>query len=180
MNLLPVRCYTCNAVISQLQYERRLRECIFNETTPSIKNVLDEMGVNRYCCRKVYMGHVYSITRDELVHYQTLKKIWDENSQDEEFVREYKEAVKNDGKAFKLKMRRMEHAHPDFEFSLIKVDGLRKIISKRKDGSELSKPYPPVHTFKPKSEFDYFVERSQLEMSHVSDEVISVQKMIKL
>jgi DNA-directed RNA polymerase subunit N (RpoN/RPB10) len=180
MNLLPVRCYTCNAVISQLQYERRLRECLLCEDTPSIKKILDEMGVNRYCCRKVYMGHVYSITRDEVIHFKTLKEIWNENSGDEEFVKKYKEAVKNDGKAFKLKMRKMEQAHPDFEFTLIRVDGLRQIISKRKDGASRDTPYPPVLTFKPKSEFDYFFERSQLEVAHVSEEVIVAQEMIKL
>lgn len=178
MNLLPVRCYTCNAVISQLQYERRLRECIFGGNTPSIKEILDEMGVSRYCCRKIYMGHVYSITRDEVVHHQTLKTIWEENKDNEEFVREYKEAVKNDGKAFKLKMRKMEQAHPDFEFSMLKVDGLRKIIARRVGGVSVE-PYPPVYTFRPKTDFDYFVEQCQLEMAHVSDEVISVQEMIK-
>ncbi len=49
----PVRCFSCGAVIGHLyeEYKKGL------ETKPA-GQVLDEMGVERYCCRRMFVGHV--------------------------------------------------------------------------------------------------------------------------
>lgn len=49
----PVRCFTCGAVIGDL-YEKYKAEL---ETKPA-KEVLDALGVERYCCRRMFLGHV--------------------------------------------------------------------------------------------------------------------------
>ena len=49
----PVRCFTCGAVIGDL-YEKD-KEGI--ETKPPAE-VLSELGVKRYCCRRMFLGHV--------------------------------------------------------------------------------------------------------------------------
>ncbi|MBD3389402.1 DNA-directed RNA polymerase subunit N [Candidatus Micrarchaeota archaeon] len=49
----PVRCFTCGAVIGDL-YEK-YKESI--ETQPPAE-VLSELGVKRYCCRRMFLGHV--------------------------------------------------------------------------------------------------------------------------
>ncbi len=50
----PVRCFTCGAVIGDL-YEKYAAGLEAN--TPAAE-VLDGLGVNRYCCRRMFLGHV--------------------------------------------------------------------------------------------------------------------------
>lgn len=49
----PVRCFTCGAVIGDLygKYKAALANKGAGET-------LDELGVDRYCCRRMFLGHV--------------------------------------------------------------------------------------------------------------------------
>jgi len=49
----PVRCFTCGSVIGHL-YEQ------FKGAAKDKKAdvVLDEMGVGRYCCRRMFVSHV--------------------------------------------------------------------------------------------------------------------------
>ena len=49
----PVRCFTCGSVIGHLyeQYKGSL-----SDKKPDA--VLDELGVDRYCCRRMFIGHV--------------------------------------------------------------------------------------------------------------------------
>jgi DNA-directed RNA polymerase subunit N len=49
----PVRCFTCGAVIGDL-YEEYKRLCA--EKSP--KEALDELGIKRYCCRRMFLSHV--------------------------------------------------------------------------------------------------------------------------
>ncbi len=49
----PVRCFTCGAVIGDL-YEK-YKEGV---ETKSSAEVLSELGVKRYCCRRMFLGHV--------------------------------------------------------------------------------------------------------------------------
>ncbi len=53
--LFPVRCMSCGKPIGQLWG-------IFKDKTKNrtenIKQVLDELGVERYCCRQNFMGYV--------------------------------------------------------------------------------------------------------------------------
>ncbi len=49
----PIRCFTCGAVIGHL-YEK------YAERTKNEERgkVLDELGVKRYCCRRMFISHV--------------------------------------------------------------------------------------------------------------------------
>ena len=52
--IIPVRCFSCGKPIGQL-WEK------FKEEVEKGKNpakVLDELEVDRYCCRQVFIGHV--------------------------------------------------------------------------------------------------------------------------
>ena len=57
--IFPIRCFTCNKVIGDKwqEYENKLKK------GEEIKNVLDNMGIKRYCCRRMFMGHVELIDR---------------------------------------------------------------------------------------------------------------------
>ena len=60
----PVRCPSCGKVISD-KYEE------FEERTNDEEDageVLDDLGVEKYCCRTVFLTHVESI--DEVGKYQ--------------------------------------------------------------------------------------------------------------
>lgn len=49
----PVRCFTCGAVVGHLyeQYKSGLKD-------KTAEVVLDELGVDRYCCRRMFISHV--------------------------------------------------------------------------------------------------------------------------
>jgi len=52
--IIPVRCFSCGKVVGHL-YE------VFKKHVKAGKDpkkVLDELGVERYCCRAVFLGHV--------------------------------------------------------------------------------------------------------------------------
>ena len=49
----PVRCFTCGSVIGHL-YEKYKEE--IKEKKPDV--VLDELGLERYCCRRMFLSHV--------------------------------------------------------------------------------------------------------------------------
>ncbi len=49
----PVRCFSCGAVIGHL-YEKYL-EMLKNGKTP--KEALDTLGIERYCCRRMFLTH---------------------------------------------------------------------------------------------------------------------------
>jgi DNA-directed RNA polymerase subunit N len=48
----PVRCFTCGAVVGHL-YEQYKNA---KDKKPDV--VLDELGVDRYCCRRMFLAHV--------------------------------------------------------------------------------------------------------------------------
>ena len=52
--IIPIRCWSCGKPIAHLWEE-------FNERTKKgedKKKVMDELGIERYCCRATFMGHV--------------------------------------------------------------------------------------------------------------------------
>ena len=63
MVLFPVRCPTCGAVIGD-KWEPFLERVKAGEDP---EKVLDDLGVKRYCCRRVFISHVDLI--DEMVRY---------------------------------------------------------------------------------------------------------------
>lgn len=52
--IIPVRCFSCGKPIGQLW--EKYKERIQNGEDP--KEVLDSLGVKRYCCRQIFLGHV--------------------------------------------------------------------------------------------------------------------------
>lgn len=52
--MVPVRCWSCGKPIAQLyeEYEQRSKK------GESKKDVLDDLGMDRYCCRAMFLGHV--------------------------------------------------------------------------------------------------------------------------
>jgi DNA-directed RNA polymerase subunit N (RpoN/RPB10) len=54
--IVPIRCFTCGKPIGQI-WER------FNKikAEKGAKAALDELGLKRYCCRAVFLGHVDAI-----------------------------------------------------------------------------------------------------------------------
>ncbi len=51
--IIPVRCFTCGKVIGS-SYEIYLKRTSMGETP---KEVLDSLGINRYCCRRMIISH---------------------------------------------------------------------------------------------------------------------------
>ena len=52
--IVPVRCFTCGKVIAD-KYEQFKREVRQGED-PAV--VLDRLGFNRYCCRRMILAHI--------------------------------------------------------------------------------------------------------------------------
>ncbi len=52
--IIPVRCFTCGKVVAD-KYEQFKREVDQNED-PAV--VLDKIGLNRYCCRRMLLAHI--------------------------------------------------------------------------------------------------------------------------
>jgi DNA-directed RNA polymerase subunit N len=61
--IIPVRCFTCGKVIGDRweEFSRRTRQ------GEDSGKVLDELGMKRYCCRRMFISHVEVI--DELLRY---------------------------------------------------------------------------------------------------------------
>ncbi|MHA1596711.1 MAG: DNA-directed RNA polymerase subunit N [Candidatus Asgardarchaeia archaeon] len=66
--MFPIRCFTCGKVIGHLweEYIRRVKE----GEDPG--KVLDELGVKRYCCRRVFLSHVEIV--DEIIKSEELRR----------------------------------------------------------------------------------------------------------
>lgn len=64
--IIPVRCFTCGKLIGDKweEYNKRLG------AGEDPAEVLDSLGMERYCCRRMLMSHVELI--DELLKYSTI------------------------------------------------------------------------------------------------------------
>ena len=53
MVMFPIRCFSCGCVISEVyeEYVSRLK----NGEDPNA--VLDDLGIKKYCCRRMYISH---------------------------------------------------------------------------------------------------------------------------
>ena len=60
----PIRCFTCGAVIADKyeEYSKRVKE----GKNPA--KVLEEMEIERYCCRRMFLSHVEVM--DKIVRYR--------------------------------------------------------------------------------------------------------------
>jgi len=52
--MIPIRCWSCGKPVGHLweDYKERI------EKGEERKKVLDELGLERYCCRALFLGHV--------------------------------------------------------------------------------------------------------------------------
>ncbi|MCH2441325.1 MAG: DNA-directed RNA polymerase subunit N [Candidatus Thalassarchaeum sp.] len=67
--LIPVRCWSCGKVVAHLydQFKNAV------DTGEDPQKVLDNLGLERYCCRRMYVGHIelideispFSIARED-------------------------------------------------------------------------------------------------------------------
>ncbi len=51
--MIPVRCFTCGKVVGGL-YETYIKRVQMGENP---KDVLDDLGLTRYCCRRMIVAH---------------------------------------------------------------------------------------------------------------------------
>ena len=52
--IIPIRCWSCGKPIAQLWEPFQARIAKGEDR----KKILDEMGLKRYCCRSMMLGHV--------------------------------------------------------------------------------------------------------------------------
>lgn len=52
--IVPIRCFSCGKPIAHL-YEKYTERVSKGEER---KKVLDELGLQRYCCRTIFLSHV--------------------------------------------------------------------------------------------------------------------------
>jgi len=52
--IIPIRCQSCGKPVAQLweQYNEEIKK------GKNRKEVLDKLGLKRYCCRALFLGHV--------------------------------------------------------------------------------------------------------------------------
>ena len=86
--MFPVRCFSCGKVLDERRYrylteqrlipleelkdekERYLAEPSFRRTP---KEALDEMNLNRICCRRMYLSHDFKL-EERILHVSALMK----------------------------------------------------------------------------------------------------------
>ncbi len=66
--IIPVRCFTCGKLIGDKweEFARRI------EKRENPKKVLDDLGLTRYCCRRMLLSHVEII--DEIIKFYEARK----------------------------------------------------------------------------------------------------------
>ena len=67
--IIPIRCFTCGRPIAHL-WEEFVRRVKAGEEPA---RVLDDMGVKRYCCRRMFLSHVDLI--DEVLKFYEAERI---------------------------------------------------------------------------------------------------------
>lgn len=52
--IIPVRCFTCGKPVGHLyvEYKKRIN------AGEDGKKVMDDLGLKRYCCRQLFLGHI--------------------------------------------------------------------------------------------------------------------------
>ena len=72
--IIPVRCFTCGKIIGDVyeeytkryaEYQKAMKAGEKPKETP--KEILDSLGLDRYCCRRMLLSHVDVI--DTLLQY---------------------------------------------------------------------------------------------------------------
>jgi DNA-directed RNA polymerase subunit N len=71
--LVPIRCFSCGALIADKYYEFSKR--VARGEDPG--KVLDDLGVKRYCCRRMLLSTVEPV--DKVIEYYKARKKYQEN-----------------------------------------------------------------------------------------------------
>ena len=61
--IIPIRCFTCGKLIAD-RWEEFAKRVKSGERP---KTVLDDLGMTRYCCRRMFISHVDVV--DDLLRY---------------------------------------------------------------------------------------------------------------
>ena len=63
--MVPIRCFTCGKIVSDKweEYDRRVK------SGEEANHVLDDLGITRYCCRRMLLSNV-EIIDDVLKYYK--------------------------------------------------------------------------------------------------------------
>lgn len=62
--IIPIRCFSCGQVVAH-NYEEYIKKIAEKKKTS--KEILDELGIKKYCCRRMYVSNVEMI--DEVMKY---------------------------------------------------------------------------------------------------------------
>jgi len=62
--MIPVRCFTCGSLIADKYVEYKKRVSMGEDPG----KVLDELGVKRYCCRRMFISNVDIV--DQILPYE--------------------------------------------------------------------------------------------------------------
>jgi len=62
--IIPIRCFSCGQVVAH-NYEEFLKEIKEKKLKPT--EVLDNLGIKKYCCRRMYVSNVEMI--DDIMKY---------------------------------------------------------------------------------------------------------------
>lgn len=52
--IIPIRCFSCGKPVAHLWDDYKMRVSKGEDR----KKILDELGLERYCCRALFLGHV--------------------------------------------------------------------------------------------------------------------------
>jgi len=66
--IIPVRCFTCGKLIGD-KWEEFARRVKVGEPQ---RKILDDLGLTRYCCRRMLLSHVEII--DEIIKFYEARK----------------------------------------------------------------------------------------------------------
>jgi len=52
--MIPIRCWSCGKPIAHLWEEFKERK----DRGENVQEILDSLGMERYCCRSMFLGHI--------------------------------------------------------------------------------------------------------------------------
>ncbi|MBA87757.1 MAG: DNA-directed RNA polymerase subunit N [Euryarchaeota archaeon] len=66
--IIPVRCFSCGALIAHKWEEFQSKKAEGNDTMKA----LDDVGIDRYCCRRMFVSHIDLIS--EVAPFSTARQ----------------------------------------------------------------------------------------------------------